>query len=64
MSLIGAYDLSNCSGEFVGIFVSLLVVGLVDGILVGLLDFLVGTDVVGLKVCTAVGVGVGPAVLG
>ena len=41
-----------------------LVGKLVDGPLVGLLEFLVGTDVVGLKVCNAVGAAVGPAVLG
>ena len=47
-----------------GIVGRALVGKLVEGPLVGLLEFLVGTDVVGLKVCSAIGAAVGPVVLG
>jgi len=51
--------------ELVGIEVGDRVVGLeVEGPLVGLLEFLVGIEVVGLIVCSAVGAAVGPVVLG
>ncbi len=59
-------DVGTLDGrELVGIELGDRVVGLlVEGPLVGLLGFLVGTDVVGLIVCSAVGAAVGPAVLG